>query len=113
MSCGIGRRRGSDLALLWRWYRPAVAALNRPLARKLPNASDAALKSKINKQTNNHNKRILLQWLRSLWRHGFDLAQAQGLKDPKLPQFQCRSLCSTDSIPGLRTSYAVSTATKI
>ena len=26
MSCGIGRRCGSDLALLWLWYRPAAAA---------------------------------------------------------------------------------------
>ena len=26
MSCGVGLRRGSDLALLWLWCRPAVAA---------------------------------------------------------------------------------------
>ena len=27
MSCGIGRRRGLDLALLWLWCRPAAEAL--------------------------------------------------------------------------------------
>ena len=26
MSCGVGRRRGSDLVLLWLWHRPAVTA---------------------------------------------------------------------------------------
>ena len=27
MRCGVGRRCGSDLTLLWLWCRPAVAAL--------------------------------------------------------------------------------------
>ena len=27
MSCGVGRRCSSDMALLWLWHRPAVAAL--------------------------------------------------------------------------------------
>ena len=31
MSCGVGRRRGSDLALLWLWHRSAALALIRPL----------------------------------------------------------------------------------
>ena len=34
MSCGVGRRRGSDLALLWR--RTAAAAPNGPLAWEPP-----------------------------------------------------------------------------
>ena len=38
MSCGIGRRRGSDLELLWLWRRPVATALIQPLAW------DAALK---------------------------------------------------------------------
>ena len=48
MSYGVGHRRGTDLALLWLWYRPA-AALIQPLAWKLPSAMGSALKSKINK----------------------------------------------------------------
>ena len=31
MSCGVGRRLGSDPALLWLWCRPAATALIRPL----------------------------------------------------------------------------------
>ena len=26
LPCGVGRRHGSDLALLWLWYRPAATA---------------------------------------------------------------------------------------
>ena len=32
LSCGVGRRRGSDLALLWLWCRLAATALIRPLS---------------------------------------------------------------------------------
>src|SRR5512147_2690885 len=32
MSCGVGRRRGLDLALLWLWCRLAAAAPIGPLA---------------------------------------------------------------------------------
>ena len=36
MSCGVGQRHGSELALLWLWCRlPAVAPI-RPLAWELP-----------------------------------------------------------------------------
>ena len=44
MSCGIGHRRGSYLALLWLWRRLAAIALIRPLAWELPYAASAALK---------------------------------------------------------------------
>ena len=48
MSCGVGHRRGSDLALLWLWLcrRPAAAAPIRPLTWEPPYAEGAALKSK-------------------------------------------------------------------
>ena len=36
MSCGVGRRGSSDLALLWLWCRPAAPALIRPLAWEPP-----------------------------------------------------------------------------
>ena len=35
MSCGVGRRRDSDLALLWLWARPAAIAAIQPLAWNL------------------------------------------------------------------------------
>ena len=46
MSCVVGRRRGSDPALLWLWPRPAAVALFRPLAWEPPYAAatGAALK---------------------------------------------------------------------
>ena len=50
MSCGVGCRRGSDLVLLWLWYRPEAAALIPPLAWEPPYASGAALKSKKKKK---------------------------------------------------------------
>ena len=44
MSCGIGHRQGSDLALLWLWRRPAAGAPISPLAWEPPYATGAALK---------------------------------------------------------------------
>ena len=49
MSCGVGRRRGSDPVLLWLWYSPAAVALIQPLAWESPYAVGAVLKSR---QTN-------------------------------------------------------------
>ena len=43
MSSGVGRRRGSDLVLLWLWLRLAATALIRPLAWD-PYAAGEALK---------------------------------------------------------------------
>ena len=38
MSCGVGRRCGSDPTLLWLWSRPAAAAPIQPVAWELPYA---------------------------------------------------------------------------
>ena len=46
MNCGVGHRLGSDLVLLWLWYRPAAVAPIRPLAWEHPYAMGAALKRK-------------------------------------------------------------------
>ena len=52
MSCGVGRRFGSNPLLLWLWHRPATTALIRPLAWEPPCAMGAALeKAKTKKQT--------------------------------------------------------------
>ena len=42
MSCGVGRRRGSDPALLWLWRRLAATAPIGPLAWEPPCAEGAA-----------------------------------------------------------------------
>ena len=44
VSCGVGRRRGSDLVLLWLWCRLAAIALIQPVAWEPPHAMGAALK---------------------------------------------------------------------
>ena len=44
MSCGIGHKCGSDLALVWLWHRSAATAPIRPLAWELPYAAGVALK---------------------------------------------------------------------
>ena len=44
LGSSVGRRCGSDLALLWLWCRPAAAAPVQPLAWELPYATGAALK---------------------------------------------------------------------
>ena len=44
LSCGVGRRRGSDLALLWLWRRPAAVVPIRPLAWEPRHGMGMALK---------------------------------------------------------------------
>ena len=44
MSCDVGHRFGSDLALLWLWRRLAATAPIRPLAWEAPHAANASLK---------------------------------------------------------------------
>ena len=53
MSCGVGHRRGSDLAWLWLWRRPAAVALIRPLAWELTYAAGVVLKKKKRKKEKN------------------------------------------------------------
>ena len=44
VSCGVGHRPGSDLALLWLWCRAVAIAPLRSLAWEPPYATGAALK---------------------------------------------------------------------
>ena len=50
MSCGVGHRRGLDLALLWLWCKPAATAPVRLLAWEPPYAQGATLKKKKKKK---------------------------------------------------------------
>ena len=54
MSCGVGRRRGSDL--VWLWHRPAATAPIRPLAWEPPYAVGVA-QEKAKRQ-----KKIIIIW---------------------------------------------------
>ena len=49
MSWGVGRRRGSDLALLWLWRRPvATAPIQSTASWEPPYSANLALKRKTN-----------------------------------------------------------------
>ena len=50
MSCGVCRRRGLALALLWLWHRLAAAARIQPLAWELSYTVGVALKKKLKTQ---------------------------------------------------------------
>ena len=63
MSCGVGHRGGSDLALLWLWRRPAATALIRPLAWEPPHAVGAALEK--DRKTKKKKKKDLFCCLES------------------------------------------------
>ena len=58
MCCGVGRRQGSDLVLLWLWCRLAVALIG-PLAWEPPYAMGAAQK----KTRQNKKKKSADPWL--------------------------------------------------
>ena len=45
MSCDVGHRPGSDLALLWLWCRLAAVIPNRPLDWELPHTMGVAPKN--------------------------------------------------------------------
>ena len=56
MSCGVGRRRGSDHLLLWLWRRPAAAALIQTLTWEPPYSVGVALeKAKRQKKKKKEN----------------------------------------------------------
>ena len=56
MSCGVGCRRSSDLALLWLWCRLAATAQIQPLAWEPPYAACVALKRQKKKKKKEKRK---------------------------------------------------------
>ena len=89
---GVGRRHGSDPALLWLWRRLAATAPIRPLAWELPYAVGAAQEMAKRPKTNKKNKNIgvpvVVQWLTNPTRNhevaGSVPALAQWVNDPAL-----------------------------
>ena len=66
MSCGVGRRHGSDPQLLWLWCRLAAVAPIRPLAWEPPYATRAALEKGKKTEKKKERKKIENNLI-SLW----------------------------------------------
>ena len=62
MSCGVGRRHGSDLALLWLWRRLAAIAPIQPPAWEPPYAAGEAIKRKKKKKRKEKRKESSSLW---------------------------------------------------
>ena len=67
MSCGVGHRCSSDLALLWLWCGPAAVAPIQPPAWEPPYATGAALKRKKKKERKKKKRWMFLLCLQDLW----------------------------------------------
>ena len=66
VSCGVGRRCGSDPTMLWLWRRPAAAAPIGPLAWEPPYAMGIALE-KAKRQEDKKKKKKNCTCVEMLW----------------------------------------------
>ena len=85
VSCGVGRRRGSDPALLWLWRRLVSTAPIRPLAWEPPYAAGAAQqmakdKKKKKKKMTRQTLGGLTQWVITVQEKDGAQLQIQGRK---------------------------------
>ena len=89
VSCGVGCRHGSDLALLWLWCRPVATVPIRPLAWETPYASGVALNKKTKQNKTKNGVPVVAQWLTNPTRNhevaGSIPGLAQWVKGPALP----------------------------
>ena len=65
MSCGVGRRHGSDPTLLWLWCRLLATALIQTLDWEPPYAASVALKRQ--KKRTTEDKEYLLYLLTTIF----------------------------------------------
>ena len=78
MSCGIGRRHGSDLALLWLQQGPAAIAPIGPLTWEPPYALGAALKRQKKKRKMMYVQESILCLTKSITLTLAEIADCQG-----------------------------------
>ena len=77
MSCGVGRRHGSDPALLWLWRRPVATAPIQPLACEPPYAAGAAQEKakRQKKKKKNTEKQLKILWYIHCMNYDVDLTK--------------------------------------
>ena len=90
MSCGVGRRCGSDPMLLWLWCRLTATTLIRPIAWEPPYATGAGLEKakrpKTNKtKTKKKVKRQPTKWEKILVGHVSDKGLIYRIYKEKFP----------------------------
>ena len=68
MSCGVGPRHGSDLALLWLWRRPVATVPIRPLAWEPSYAVGEALKKDQKKKKKKRQIQFYRKIEQKVWR---------------------------------------------
>ena len=94
MSCGVGRRCGSHLAVLWLWHRPAATAPVRPLAWEPPYATGVALeKAKKDKKQNQKNPTTM----RCHYTPSNKIGRIQASMAVDIP-IEMAKICNTDKI---------------
>ena len=62
MGCGVDHRHGSDLVLLWLWYKPAATAWIEPLAWEPSYAAGATLERQKKKKKKKQTNKKLTTW---------------------------------------------------
>ena len=67
MSCGVGHRHGSDLALLWLWCRPVATAPIGPLAWEAPYAVSADLEKTKKQKTQQQKEELHFPDVHACW----------------------------------------------
>ena len=75
MSCGVGCRRGSDLALLWLCSWLETEALIRPLTWEIPYAMNVALKRQKKKKNQKYFYRYRRNMNVSVNKYTFQISQ--------------------------------------
>ena len=96
MSCGVGHRRGSDLALPWLWCRLAAIAPIRPLGWEPPYAVGVALKRQ---KTKKQKQKNIICILNSTCIYEYHISRIKGRVRPFQVEKVMISHCSGTLVP--------------